>query len=449
MTHPTLFPDFPEPLTNPTIPPASPREIRVARPVRNQAEMMIRALDSNLPQDHPARSIWSLIEKLDLSDFYASIQAISNGPGRAATDPKVLLALWVYATTEGVGSARHLARLCEEHDAYRWLRGKVPINYHLLADFRVSHQKAMDDLITQVVAVLLKTKVVRLNRVAQDGMRVRASGGSSSFHREPSLRQCLEKAREQVEQAAQEREHPDSGVSRREQAARERAARERQERVEEALRYLPAVQAAKKRQVKHAGKTRAAKVQEPRVSTTDPSARVMKMPDGGFCPAYNVQLATDTESQVIVGVKVTNKGTDQGEASGVEEQVAQRTGKHPDAYLKDGGFVDLEDIASLECKGVAVYAPPKARKEHELRNKRHQCKVTESPLIAVWRERMDTEEAKKIYKERAAVAECVNALMRSRYGLRHFTVRGLPKVSCVTLLMALTHNLCRWMSLNN
>jgi hypothetical protein len=215
------------------------------------------------------------------------------------------------------------------------------------------------------------------------------------------------------------------------------------------LRYLPAVQAAKKRQVKHAGKARAAKVQEPRVSTTDPSARVMKMPDGGFCPAYNVQLATDTESQVIVGVKVTNKGTDQGEARGVEAQVAQRTGKHPDAYLMDGGFVDLEDIASLECKGVAVYAPPKARKEHELRNKRHQCKVTESPLIAVWRERMGTEEAKKIYKERAAVAECVNALMRSRYGLRHFTVRGLPKVSCVTLLMALTHNLCRWMSLNN
>lgn len=449
MTHPTLFPDFPEPLTKPTIPPASPREIRVARPVRNQAEMMIRDLDSNLPQDHPARSIWSLIEKLDLSDFYASIQAVSNGPGRAATDPKVLLALWVYATTEGIGSARHLARLCEEHDAYRWLRGNVPINYHLLADFRVSHQKAMDDLITQVVAVLLKTKVVRLNRVAQDGMRVRASGGSSSFHREPSLRQCLEKAREQVEQAAREREHPDSGVSRREQAARERAARERQERVEEALRYLPAVQAAKKRQVKHAGKARAAKVQEPRVSTTDPSARVMKMPDGGFCPAYNVQLATDTESQVIVGVKVTNKGTDHGEARGVEEQVAQRTGKHPDAYLMDGGFVDLEDIASLECKGIAVYAPPKVRKEHELRNKRHQCKATVSPLIAVWRERMATEEAKKIYKERAAVAECVNALMRSRYGLRHFTVRGLPKVSCVTLLMALTHNLCRWMSLNN
>jgi transposase len=449
MKHPTLFPDFSEPLTKPAIPPASPREIRVARPVRNQAEMIIRDLDSNLPQDHPARSIWSLIEKLDLSDFYASIQAVSNGPGRAATDPKVLLALWVYATTEGVGSARHLARLCEEHDAYRWLRGNVPINYHLLADFRVSHQKAMDDLLTQVVAVLLKAKVVQLKRVAQDGMRVRASGGSSSFHREPSLRQCLEKAREQVEQAAREREHPDSGVSRREQAARERAARERQERVEEALRYLPAVQAAKKRQVKHAGKARAAKVKEPRVSTTDPSARVMKMPDGGFCPAYNVQLATDTESQVIVGVKVTNKGTDQGEARGVEEQVAQRTGKHPEAYLMDGGFVDLEDIASLECKGVAVYAPPKARKEHELRNKRHQCKATGSPLIAVWRERMGTEEAKKIYKERAAVAECVNALMRSRYGLRHFTVRGLPKVSCVTLLMALTHNLCRWMSLNN
>ena len=449
MTHPTLFPDLPEPLPVPSMPPASPREVRVVRPVRNQAEMVIRDLDSNLPQDHPARSIWSLIEQLDLSAFYASIQAVSDGPGRSATDPKVLLALWVYATIEGIGSARHLARLCEEHDAYRWLRGNVPINYHLLADFRVSHQKAMDDLLTQVVAVLLKAKVVQLKRVAQDGMRVRASGGQASFRREPSLRQCLEKARDQVQHVAREREHPDPGVSRREQAARERAVRERQERVEEALRYLPGVQAVKKRQAKHAGKARAAKLQEPRVSTTDPSARVMKMPDGGFRPAYNVQLATDTESQVIVGVKVTNQGTDQGEARGVEEQVAQRTGKHPKAYLIDGGFVNLEDIVALECQGVTVYAPPKDCKEHELRKKRYQRKAAGSPAVAAWRERMGTEEAKRVYKERAAVAECVNALMRSRYGLRRFTVRGLPKVSCVTLLVVLTHNLWRWMSLNN
>jgi transposase len=449
MTHPTLFPDLPEPLPVPNLPPVSPREVRVVRPVRNQAEMMIRDLDSNLPQDHPARSIWSLIEKLDLSAFYTSIQAVSDGPGRSATDPKVLLALWVYATIEGIGSARHLARLSEEHDVYRWLRGNVPINYHLLADFRVSHQKAMDDLLTQVVAVLLKAKVVQLKRVAQDGMRVRASGGASSFRREPSLRQCLEKARDQVERVTREREHPDPKVSRREQSARERAVRERQERVEEALRYLPMVQAAKKRQAKHAGKARAAKLQEPRVSTSDPSARVMKMPDGGFRPAYNVQLATDTESQVIVGVKVTNQGTDQGEAKGVEEQVAQRTGKHPEAYLMDGGFVDLKDIEAFEHKGITVYAPPKVSKEHELKNKRYQRKTLESPGVVAWRERMGTEEAKEIYKERAAVAECVNALMRSRYGLLRFTVRGLPKVSCVTLLAVLTHNLWRWMSLNN
>jgi hypothetical protein len=175
----------------------------------------------------------------------------------------------------------------------------------------------------------------------------------------------------------------------------------------------------------------------------------MKMPDGGFRPAYNVQLATDTESQVIVGVKVTNKGTDQGEAKGVEEQVAQRTGKHPEAYLMDGGFVDLKDIAALEHKGITVYAPPKVSKEHELKNKVYQRKTAESPGVAAWRERMGTKEAKEIYKERAAVAECVNALMRSRYGLLRFTVRGLPKVSCVTLLAVLTHNIWRWMSLNN
>lgn len=417
-------------------------EARLRRPVRNQVEMMARDLDSMVGEDHPVRSIWEFLDKLDLAAFYGSIRALLDRPGRPASDPQVLLALWVYATVEGVGSARHLARLCEEHDAYRWLRGGVPLDYHLLAEFRVKHREAVDELLTQVVAVLLKAEVVQLKRVAQDGLRVRASAGAASFRRERSLRQCLEEARGQVRRVAQEREHPDPGVRPREQAARERAARERQERLEEALRQLPAVQASKERQARHAGKARAAKLQEPRVSTTDPAARRMKMPDGGFRPASNVQLATDTKSQVIVGVAVSNRGTDQGEALGGEEQVAQRTGRHPEAYLVDGGFVDLKDMVALERRGVTVYAPPK--KGERVRNQRGAAGTRE---VAAWRKRMGTEEAKAIYKERAATSECVNALMRARYGLWRFTVRGLPKVLCVTLLLVLTHNLLRWMSL--
>ena len=444
MNQPALPVDLPAVQEVAAMVPTPIGEARLRRPVRNQVEMIARDLDSLIAEDHPVRSIWAFLSKLDLSAFYSCIKAVLDKPGRPASDPQVLLALWVYVTTEGIGSARRLARLSEEHDAYRWLRGGVPVDYHLLSEFRVTHQEGLDDLITQVIAVLLKGELVQLRRVSQDGMRVRASAGQASFRRGRSLERCLEEAREQVKRLAEEREHADPGITQREQAARERAARERQERVEEALRQLPEVQAAKERQRKHAGKSRAAKLQEARVSTTDPTARRMKMPDGGFRPGYNVQLATDTESQVIVGVAATNHGTDQGEALGVEEQVEERTGKHPEAYLVDGGFVDLKDIVVLESRGVKVYAPPKENGGREVRYE-YGAAGTE---VAAWRERMGTEEAKGIYKERAATSECVNALMRARYGLEQFRVRGLPKVLCVTLLLVLTHNLLRWMSLS-
>jgi transposase len=424
--------------------PSHLKGIRVKKPVRNQAEMIVRDLDSLVSEDHPVRDIWEFLGRLDLSAFYRSIKVVLDRPGRPASDPQVLLALWVYATVEGIGSARRLAKLTEEHDVYRWLRGGVPVDYHLLAEFRVTHQEEIDDLITQAVAVLLKAGVVELKRVSQDGTRVRASAGSSSFHRDKSLKKCLEEAREQVKRVAEERENPDRAASQREQAARERAVREREERIDEALRQLPQVQAVKDRQKRHAGKAKAAKVNEARVSTTDPSARIMKMADGGFRPAYNIQYATDTDSQVIVGVDVSNQGSDQGQALGIEEQLEKRTGKQPESYLVDGGFVDLEDIKVMEQKGIEVYAPPKDNGGREVSYGKG---ITGSPEVTAWRERMRTEEAKTIYKERAATSECVNALMRTRYGLQQFTVRGLPKVLGVVLLMVLTHNLLRWINL--
>ena len=214
-------------------------EVRVRKPVRNQVEMVLRDLDSMMEAEHPVRTIWAFLSQLDLEGFYGSIKAVLGKAGRPASDPQVLLALWVYGTVEGVGSARQLAKLSEEHDAYRWLRGRVPVDYHLLAEFRVTHQKEMDDLITQIIAVLMNKKLVQLRRVSQDGMRVRASAGGGSFHREPTLRQCLEEAQEQVRRVAQERENSDGWSSKREGAARERATREREARVAEALRELP------------------------------------------------------------------------------------------------------------------------------------------------------------------------------------------------------------------
>ena len=418
-------------------------DARVRRPVRNQIQMVMQDLDATLPEDHQARAIWDFLERLDLSAFYASIRAVQGGPGRPASDPQVLLALWVYATVEGLGSARKLERLCREHDAYRWLCGGVPVDYHLLSDFRHEHQEALNELLTQIVATLMAENLVTLKEVAQDGMRVRSSAGSGSFRRKARLEEFLQTAQARVERLAGEREQPDPGVTRREQAARERAARERLERVEHALSQLPKVQAAKERQAQHAGKARQAKLREARVSTTDPEARVMKMADGGFRPAYNLQLATDVDSQVIVGVAVTNRGTDQGEGLTVEEQVAQRTGQHPGAYLVDGGFVDLEDIEALEMHGVKVYAPPKKREGDQ----KVTWKPGTKPEVLAWRERMETEEGKATYKHRASTAECVNAQARVKYGAQRFNVRGVTKVTGIALLLAITHNLLRWAAL--
>ena len=440
----TLF-ELPEPQQGAATPPTRPEEARVLRPVREQLQWVARDLEAMVSQEHPARAIWSLLENLDLSAFYGSIKAVVDRPGRPTTDPQVLLALWLLATVEGVGSARRLARLCEEHDAYRWLCGGVPINYHMLSDFRVAHQAALDDLLTQIVASLMAAGAVTLEKVAQDGMRVRASAGASSFRRRKRLEEYLREARAQVERLAHEREHPDPGVSQRERAAWERADRERMERVEKALEYLPQAQAAKERQQQTLATAKRAKVGAPRTSTTDPEARVMKMPDGGFRPAYNVELATDKAKGVIVGVAVTAQGTDAGQALPMEEQVAKRTGQKPKAYLMDSGFATREDITVLEERGVTVYAPvrlPRNKPQEE----RFQPRYGDSPEVVQWRQRMATEEAKAVYKERGSTAEWANAQVR-QHGVSQFTVRGLVKVTTVMLLVAVAHNLLRWAAL--
>lgn len=306
----------------------------------------------------------------------------------------------------------------------------------------------MDDLLTDILASMMVDGLVTLRHVAQDGMRTRASAGASSFRRQERLDQCLAQAREQVERLAKEREHPDPGVNRRQQAARERAARERQSRIEEALRQMPEVKAAKERQGKTLAKDKRGKVTEPRVSTTDPEARVMKMPDGGFRPAYNLEMATDVDSQVIVGVAVVTKGSDGGEALPMVEQIDERTDRSPKAYLMDGGFVNRDDITVIERLGITVYAPTRSPRTETSGRTQAEPRPDDTPEVATWRGRMETDEAKEVYKERAATAECVNAHAR-RYGLRQLMVRGTEKVLSVLLLVAITHNLLRWIALSS
>jgi transposase len=404
-------------------------EPRLRRPDRQQFVMEAVCPDDRIPADHRARTIWQVVERLDLSAFYEPIEARGSDPGRAATDPKLLVALWLYAAVDGVGNGRKLDRLCQAHDAYRWLCGGVSLNYHTLNDFRVQHEQALDQLMTQVLTALLDKGVVKVDRISQDGKRVRASAGTSSFHRKETLARRLEEVKRYVEEL--KRQPEDASAVR--QAARERAARERQERLQQALDLIPELEEMR-RNPRNNKKDREKPV---RASRTDPEARKMRMPDGGIRPAFNLQLATDTSSEAIVGVDVVNSPADQNQSEALRKQVEQRTGQKVKEHLVDEGYVDMESIDRAEQSGVAVYAPlPKKRSTRE--------PVTESrwdtEWTGRWRERMQTPEAKEIYKLRAAHSERVNAELVDRMGLYRVAVRGVRKVKCVMLWMALAYN---------
>ena len=415
-------------------PRVGPKRLRHA--MRNQVEFRECSLDELLSQEHQARIVWEYVCGLDLSELQQRIQAVEGGPGQAPADPRILTALWLYATLHSVGSARELNRLCQHHAAYRWICGGVSMNYHTLSDFRTQHVELLDRLLTESVASLMTEGLVTLDRVAQDGMKVRASAAAASFRRQPTLEEALAEAEEQVARLREEVEADPAANKTRQQAARKRAAEERAERIRAALGQLPKIAESKK------AKDR----EKARASTTDADARVMKMGDGGYRPAFNVQLATATDSQVITGLDVTNSGGDQGQLAPMVEQHQERYQEQPREALVDGGFVKKADIDQVSPPqgGTTVYAPVMDSKDPN--RDPHTPRDDDSPAVAEWRQRMATEEAKAIYRERAATAECVNALARNR-GLQRFLVRGLRKVKAVALWYALAHNLMRAVAL--
>jgi transposase len=408
---------------------------RVVRANRRQVELQERDLDSLLPPEHRARAFWRVLETLDLSKFYDRLEAREDEAGRPAIDPMILIALWLYATAEGIASAREIARLCGSHDAFRWICGGVGVNHHTLSDFRVQSGKALDDLMTQILSVLLHNQVIAIKRVAHDGTRVRTSAGAASFRREPRLREWQKIAREQIERLKRQADRRDDTRPPRKRGAQERAARRREERIAQALEEL-----AKVRESKSSEEDK----QEARVSSTDPEARVMKMADGGFRPAYNIQLSADVDSRVIVGVGVTNCGSDMNMLGPALDEVQRRTGSKPEEVVVDGGFASLKAIDAAAAEGVTVYAPsmtkdpsidPAARKKGD------------TDAVAAWRARMATPVAKEIYKERSATIECVNADLKTWRGLDRVNVRGGSKVLCVALWAAITYNLLRGLAI--
>jgi transposase len=418
-------------------------QARVVMPNRTQIELRPMDLESLLPEGHRARLVWAWVERQDLSVMYEAIKVRQGGVGRSAIAPQIMLGLWLYATLQGVGSARQLSRLVLEHDAYRWITGGVQVNHHLLSDFRVGHGGALDELLNTSLVALAEAGAVKLERVAQDGVRVRASAGAASFRRKDSLEDKLEQARQQVRKLKEQVDADPGQDSRRKIAAQQRAARELQQRLERALQRLPEIEAIKRRN--------GGKAEEARASSTDADASVMKMADGGFRPAYNHQFAADCDSLVIVGVDVSTSGSDMAQLEPMVEQVEHRVGQVPQQWLVDGGYPAHEQIDAVADK-TEVYAPvpePKAKKDEQgnpVEQDKHEPKPGDSQAVASWRQRMGKPDAKDVYKLRAATAECVNAQARNR-GLQRLPVRGLPKVKCVALLFALAHNLMREVAL--
>jgi transposase len=408
---------------------------RMREPERHQVEWRSVDLDSLLAVDHPARVIWRYVERLDLGLLEERIGAREHTPGQAPASPRLLLALWLYATSQGVGSARALERLCESHDAYRWLCGGVSVNYHGLADFRSSHGELLDQLLSANIATLWASGLIDLVEVVQDGVRVRASAGASSFRREQSLHKHLKKARRLVAHLKREVDEDPDASNRRIKAARERAVREREERIAKALDRAAELEAERQRRAK-TNKKQVEKQKEPRVSTTDPQARVMKMADGGFRPAYNCQVGTVAEGQIVIDVAVDTTGSDRGQLRPMLQRLRQRYKRLPRRHLVDGGFHKNDDTEWAAGEGVLVYGPT-TKSKHQ--TDPYAPRPKDGPGVAAWRRRMRSPHGKGVSRRRS-MGECINARFR-QWGLRQFTVRGVYKIKTALLWFALANNI--------
>jgi transposase len=478
------------------------------KPIHRQ-QLILRTVDVErlVPEDHEVRAIWELVGQLDLSPYYEQIRAVEGVAGRDPVDPQLLISLWIYSYAAGVSSAREISRLCEHHPAYQWLTGMEVINHHTLSDFRVDHREALDELFAEVLGLLSAEGLITLERVMQDGTRIKACAGADTFRREGRLESHLEMARQHV--AAMGDPRSEQEVSPRVRAARQRAAREKQQRLELALQELEKIRASK---------SGAEAKAEARASQSDPEARVMKQSDGGWAPSYNVQLSTDAAAGIIVGVGVSQSGSDYEQLVPAVDRLAEQFGQAPAQVVADGGFTSRPNILDLDQRGVDfigsmgegaaqsagqmdrrgvdpafrpeafsydtasnTYSCPggqilkyagkeerPGRTNYQYRAKASDCqgcplkeqccpqnaskgrmivRGVDHPMVVAFNEKMQTQAAQQIYKQRGAVAEFPNAWIKEKIGLRQFRLRGLIKVGMETLWTCLTYNIQQWIRL--
>ena len=417
-------------------------DARVQLPQRHQAEIFGRSLDQLIRDDHLVRTVVTYCESLDLSDLYARIKATRENLGRTPIDPRILFELWLFATLEGENSGRRINELCKRDLAYMWICGEVSVNYHTICDFRTQHSQLLERILTDSITLLHLNGLIKLETIAQDGMRVRAHAGSGSFRRQSSLEESREAAETFLNQLDDDSD--DDDPTKGQKAARKRAARERLDRLEEACLEMEEMQRRYAKRNKHQSEKN--KTSTPRASTTDPEARRMKMGDNGFRPAMNVQFANDADALVIIEADVNSEGTDTTLLAPMYDQVCEDYCR-PDQYLADGGFSKKDGVTHLEETGTKFYG--KLFNEKKLLDEGkdpYAAKPRENKYFTAFRERMGTEEAQAIYRRRAPAAEFPNAVCRNQ-GLTQFSVRGLAKAKSQVLWHALSYNFRRFMNL--
>jgi transposase len=410
---------------------------------RSQLRWDMVDLESQLGPGHRARIVWGFAASLDLSALYAKIQAREGEPGRPPPDPRILLALWLFATLEGVGSARHLDRLCDRDVAYRWLCGGVPVNYHGLSTFRRDHEDVLDGLLTESLTALVAEGVVKVEELALDGTKVRASAGRGSFRQAAKLAEIEKLAGDRVKALKAEVESDPAASEKRRQAAQRRGAEDVARRAEAARQALEKLQAEKAERAKKHKKAEAKK-NEACASTTDPEARRMRFSDGAVRAGYNVQLAVDPGSGLILAADATDRRNDAGLAGPMLAEVNRRLGLQPKRVLADTTYATRQDIVTLGAQGIEVYTPvppDKPDADPESVRKRAWKRQREHAAIKAWRARMTEATSKAVYQARSRI-ETVNGILKGR-GLGIMRVRSMAKVRCVVLLHALAHNLWR------
>ena len=420
-------------------------DARVQLPQRHQAEMFGRSLDQLVREDHLVRTVVAYCESLDLSELYAGIKATRDNLGRTPIDPRILFELWLFATLEGENSGRRISKLCNRDLAYMWICGEVSVNYHTICDFRTQHSAFLERILTDSIALLHLNGLIKLETIAQDGMRVRAHAGKGTFVRQGSLEKSRASAEAFLNQLDDDDDDDDDQTPG-QKGARERAARQRLDRLQEACLEMQEMQ--RRHAKRNKGMSEKNKTSEPRASTTDPEARRMKMGDNGFRPAFNVQFANDADALVIIKANVNNEGSDAALLAPMYDQVCQAYCR-PQQYLADGGFSKKDGVSHLEEHGTEFFGKLfNEKKLLEQGKDPYATKPRENKHFTAFRKRMGTEEAQAIYRQRAPAAEFPNAVCRNQ-GLTQFSVRGLAKAKSQVLWHALSYNFRRFMNLED